>query len=498
VLCRIGPFPSHGITIYNIYKLNVLDNISKSHPSAGIMLIGDFNHLNDCLLKQYPLHQVVRDPTRGKAILDKIYTNLQSWYQTPIILPRIGNSDHNVIVFSPKGYSSHPHGKRIRVLTRSNDRNSKVLLEQALKNHNWSVMYRMNTTEAMCDYFYNTVNRLLNEYLPTRYVFRHSGDKPWITDRFRMLIRQRQHAHSTGDMTKYRSLRNQVNRESKRLQKSYSVKMSTKFNGPDNHNWWREINQLSGRNNSSVSVFTTLANSLTGGDMQRLSDLFIESLKHVSSDLQPLNCNFDIVVNSFPDEFTIYPEEVFRKLSNINIHKSPGPDGIPNWVLRDFAYILSEPVCSIFNSSLRQCEFPGIWKKANITMIPKVPKPESINDDFRPISLTQSTISKVFESLVGQCLLEQVEPQFDERQFGARKKRSTIHALINFVHLAHSALDSGQLAHAVFIDYSKAFDHVDHSIVIHKLISFGINPWIVKLSNCQIVKCLFYYTVVNE
>ena len=54
-----------------------LASVSKSHPSCGIILTGDFNRLPDSQIRQFPLHQVVQAPTRGVAILDKIYTNVQ-------------------------------------------------------------------------------------------------------------------------------------------------------------------------------------------------------------------------------------------------------------------------------------------------------------------------------------------------------------------------------------------------------------------------------------
>jgi len=80
--------------------LNSLDNISCDHPQSGIVLMGDFNQLRDSSLLSYPLKQVVKSPTRNAAILDKIYTNLQDWYERPVVLPNVGRSNHRAVAMS--------------------------------------------------------------------------------------------------------------------------------------------------------------------------------------------------------------------------------------------------------------------------------------------------------------------------------------------------------------------------------------------------------------
>ena len=108
-----------------------------------------------------------------------------------------------------------------------------------------------------------------------------------------------------------------------------------------------------------------------------------------------------------------------------------GISAIPNtnWVLRDFAPLLCEPICAIFNASIRESNVPLIWKQANVLPIPKVNPPKSIESDLRPISMTP-TVSKVLESIIGSWILGSVRSQLDDRQFGALKGRSTTHALV--------------------------------------------------------------------
>ena len=101
-------------------------------------------------------------------------------------------------------------------------------------------------------------------------------------------------------------------------------------------------------------------------------------------------------------------------MSRINIHKSPGPDGLQNWILRDFSAQLAGPVCAIFNASIREGFVPGRWKEANVVPVPKAHPPRSIESDLRPISLT-STLGKLLESIVGTWILERIDDKLDNR-----------------------------------------------------------------------------------
>ena len=103
--------------------------------------------------------------------------------------------------------------------------------------------------------------------------------------------------------------------------------------------------------------------------------------------------------------------------------------------------------------------------------------PKSIDNDIRPISLT-STLSKIFESYVGQWVLEAVRctvsSKIANRQFGGLKGKSTTHELVDLLHHCYEALDKSQHIRVLFVDYSKAFDHLDHSKLIEKLVKLEV------------------------
>jgi hypothetical protein len=90
------------------------------------------------------------------------------------------------------------------------------------------------------------------------------------------------------------------------------------------------------------------------------------------------------------------------------------------------------------------------------------------------------TLSKVLESFVGGYIMEIIRDKLDERQYGALKGKSTTHALIDILHHWHQAVDNNETVRAIFIDYAKAFDHVDHSTVVRKLYHFGVHDVLIR------------------
>ena len=212
--------PSADDTAMTSHILDCLDSVTRDHPHAGVVLLGDFNQLRDAALLSYPLRQVVKAPTRGSAVLDKIYTSLKDWYELPVVLPNIGRSDHSAVVMMPKQRSTDG-GEDVTVVVRNQDANGRALLCQAITEYDWTPLYCMDTCDEMTQAFYSTVTGLVDHYLPLRTVKRHTTDKPWVTDQFRHLIRCRQHALKTGQTARYRAYRNRVQRMSRTLRRKY-------------------------------------------------------------------------------------------------------------------------------------------------------------------------------------------------------------------------------------------------------------------------------------
>ena len=172
------------------HLISSMDAISRLHPSLGIILLGDFNHLPDNQLRLYPLKQLVSSPTRHSAILDKIYTNISSWFQTATILPAVSRSDHDSVLLAPSVTPVRPRRLMKQVHNRTSDSSCKTLLCQYVQHFNWISLYRLDSCADMVDYFYTVVLSAVDHYLPIVKINTCSTDKPWVTPIFRNLIKK--------------------------------------------------------------------------------------------------------------------------------------------------------------------------------------------------------------------------------------------------------------------------------------------------------------------
>ena len=122
-----------------------------------------------------------------------------------------GRSDHNhkAVIMTPR-YRTTDSGEDVTVAVRSQDPNGRALVGQAITNTDWTPLCRLERCDEMTQTFYSTVTGLIDYYLPLRTVKRHTTDKPWVTDQFRLLIRCRQNALKNGQVARYRVYSNRV------------------------------------------------------------------------------------------------------------------------------------------------------------------------------------------------------------------------------------------------------------------------------------------------
>ena len=155
-------------------------------------------------------------------------------------------------------------------------------------------------------------------------------------------------------------------------------------------------------------------------------------------------------------------------------NSSPGFDGIPSFVANQCIDYFIEPLTYIINMSFMEGVFPSELKLAKVIPIFKSGDSTKMSN-YRPISIL-SFFSKIFEKLMYNIVnnfLYKNEVIY-KYQFGFRKIHSTQHAIITLVDRITSSLGSGDLVIGVFLDLKKAFDTVDHHILIKKLFSYGI------------------------
>ena len=124
----------------------------------------------------------------------------------------------------------------------------------------------------------------------------------------------------------------------------------------------------------------------------------------------------------------------YKVLSRLNPAKATGPDGLPNWLQREFASLVAFPVKTILNASFSEQRLPSSWKYADVTPLPKKMPVQNLKKDLRPIPLTPC-LSKVAEDfVVTDHLKPTVMKVLDSNQYGAVPKSSTTIALLSMIH----------------------------------------------------------------
>ena len=190
----------------------------------------------------------------------------------------------------------------------------------------------------------------------------------------------------------------------------------------------------------------------------------------------------------------IQEETVRDLLLQLDCHESMGQNEIHPRVLRKLAEVIAEPLSIICRRSLLIGEVPGDWRFANMTPIYMKNYKEDPGN-YRPVSLT-SVPGKIMEQIILREITRHMQDNRGIRpsQHGFTKGRSCLTSLISFYDLVTRLVDEGKAADVVYLDFSKAFDTVSHSILLGKPAACGLH-WYTHLILCSHAEYLMlWYT----
>ena len=212
--------------------------------------------------------------------------------------------------------------------------------------------------------------------------------------------------------------------------------------------------------------------------------------------LAPMNVFEPLAADSFPRPITkecplkVSELSVFKKMLSLNSSKAMGPDGVPGWLLKENADLFAQPVADILNCSFQEARLPSSWKDADIAPVPKEKPIRHVNKHLHPISLTP-VLSKLTEDyVIEQYVKPAVLARVDANQFGTVPGSNTTVALISMLHSWLCDTDgNGATVRAILLDFRKAFDLIDHKILVRKLMTYSlpssIITWITDFLTCR-------------
>lgn len=268
------------------------------------------------------------------------------------------------------------------------------------------------------------------------------------------------------------------------IRKSKSEAVLNKIEKSTNKNKciWDVVNdQRKQKNNDYNTICLELNNGETVKDPLEVADTFNNYFASIAENMtshlrhkQPIKRNY---VEPRLHSLFLYPStvaEVEKEIKSFKPKCASGYDGISPRLLKKVSSLLSEPLTYLFNISLQRGQFPDFLKLSTVKPLHKGGSKDNLTQ-YRPISLT-STFSKLFERLFLNRLMGYIERNsiLSQSQFGFTKGRSTTDAINSFVSSIVQSLDTGKPSAGMFFDLSKAFDLIDHSILLSKLELLGV------------------------
>ena len=168
-------------------------------------------------------------------------------------------------------------------------------------------------------------------------------------------------------------------------------------------------------------------------------------------------------------------------VADLPAKQSSGSDNISNVLLKELIPYLCEPLCILINKSLESGVFPNLMKLAEVVPLYKG-KSRDQETNYRPISLL-TTMSKVMEKVVYKRVYDFLTStgQICDTQYGFRSKHTCDHAVAQVVGTILKNLENKRTTVSVMLDLSKAFDTIEHWIMIQKLELYGVRRCVFRL-----------------
>ena len=339
--------------------------------------------------------------------------------------------------------------------------------------------------------FNNIIQTHLNQHFPEKKtkINAKSEAKPWITPSILNSIKKKnllyknclKYKSDTMLIDKYKKYKNKLVTIIRAAEKNYYTNelLEVKDNMAKT---WCILNKMTGRGQTHKAIKQIEINGKIienpGTIANKFNDYFANVGLELANKIAPSNRNaLEFLKGDYRQSIFLEPtteQEIVDIISNLKNTNSVGHDGLPIKILKFCNAELSPILAYINNESLQNGIFPEFLKIARITPIYKAGDKKHVNN-YRPVSILTS-MSKIMEKVMYTRLINYLNKHsiLHQNQYGFRQNCSTNLALMKLVDDLTKAIDDKQLTVGIFVDLAKAFDTVDHQILLNKLEFYGI------------------------
>lgn len=492
--------PGSDMNLFNEWMERLFANNAKK----DIIICGDYNvdlfkakkhkptaNFIDVMfsMNMYPL---ITKPTRITAhsatLIDNIFTNI---IDESIISGLLFNdiSDHLPVFMVHEANNLKNKNRNSFTYKRVITEQSKLAFKNDLAAQTWENVIIEQDVNRAYNSFVETFIRLYNKNCPIKkYKKNDCAKTPWMTKGLLNACKKKNNLYKqflkyrTNEAElKYKKYKNKLTSILRENKKEYYTKLlNSKRN--DIKGIWNVLNMVIGRaSNSSCYPEYFVDSDKTIRDKEEIAKGFNNFFSNIGPELAkniPIDDGaVDKLVDVNPKSFFVSPvceEEVWGVIKTCNNKTSCDIDDINMKTIRVVAMEIVKPFTHICNLSFQCGQFPSRMKMAKIIPLYKSGDKQCFNN-YRPVSLLPQ-FSKILEKLFDKRIRNFIDKHnlLTDSQYGFRQNRSTSLALIDLVEEISNCIDKKKFVVGIFIDLQKAFDTIDHNILINKLENYGI------------------------